>query len=102
MSTRLAPPGQVTQLKDLGCFTDLDSRMLVQGQKAGLHVMPLCVCVAAGERLVGILLLYLPRVAGPEGGVPRDAGGDHQRPAAKGGVRERQAPLLSQEVTGDT
>lgn len=59
------------------------------------------VCVAAGERLAGILLLHLPRVPGAESGVPRNAGGDHQRPAAKGGVRERQAPLLSQEVTED-
>lgn len=69
--------------------------------ESGFALTALCLSVAAGERLVGILLLYLPGVPGPESGVPSDAGGDHQWPAAKGGVRECQDPLLSQEVTGD-
>ena len=71
------------------------------GWESGFNVTALCLSVAAGERLVGILLLYLPGVPGPESGVPSDAGGDHQWPAAKGGVRECQDPLFSQEVTGD-
>lgn len=58
-----------------------------------------CVCVTAGERPAGILLLHLPRVPCAEGRVPRNAGGDHQRPAAQGGVGERQAALLPPEVT---
>lgn len=62
---------------------------------------PLCLCVAAGEWPARILLLYLPRIPGSEGGISRHAGGDHQWPAAKGGIRERQAPLLSQEVMED-
>lgn len=60
-----------------------------QGGNQALMSQPLCLSVAAGERLAGILLLYLPGVPGPESGVPSDAGGDHQRPAAEGGVRER-------------
>lgn len=63
---------------------------------------PLCLCVAAGEWPARILLLYLPRIPGSEGGVSGHAGGDHQWPAAKGGVWERQTPLLSQKVMGDT
>ena len=69
--------------------------------ESGFALTALCLSVAAGERLVGILLLYLPGVTGAESGVPSDAGGDHQWPAAKGGVRECQDPLLPQEVTGD-
>lgn len=56
---------------------------------------------AAGGKPVGLLLLHLPRVPGSEGGVSRDAGGDHQRPDTKGGVGPHAHPLLSQEVTGD-
>lgn len=48
------------------------------GWESGFNVTALCLSVAAGERLVGILLLYLPGVPGPESGVPSDAGGDHQ------------------------
>lgn len=50
---------------------------------------------AAGGELVGLLLLHFPRVSGSEGGVSRDAGGDHQWPDTKGGVGSHTHPLLS-------
>lgn len=55
-------------------------------------------CPVGGE-LVGLLFLHLSWVPGPEGGIPRNVGGDHQWPDTKGGVRPHSHDLLPQEVT---
>lgn len=62
----------------------------------------MCFCLSfrpAGGKPVGLLLLHLPRVPGPEGGVSRNVGGDHQWPDTKGGVGPHSHDLLPQEVT---
>lgn len=55
-------------------------------------------CPVGGEP-VGLLFLHLSWVPGPEGGIPRNVGGDHQWPDTKGGVRPHSHDLLPQEVT---
>lgn len=71
--------------------------------KASTHNMFLikrvCLFCPAGGEPVRLLLLHFSWVPGPEGGVPRDVGGDHQWPDTKGGVRPHPHNLLPQEVT---
>lgn len=59
----------------------------------------MCLWCAARWELAGLLLLHLSWVAGPEGGVPRNVGWDHQWPDTKGGVGPYSHYLLPQEVT---
>ncbi len=64
-----------------------------------MFLIKFCLCCPACGEPVGLLLLHLSWVPGPEGGVPRNVGRDHQRPDTKGGVRPHSHDLLPQEVT---